>query len=350
MTGKGPEVFCPGCEDYRAVRTETRNETYTVRGEKITVPVEAQICCECGETIGSDDRDQAILDAVYVEYRRRKGLLSPDRIKAIRKRYHLSQKALATLLGMSEATINRYEQGGLQNQAHDTAIRACERPDMIRDLLERRGHLLTDQQHKRVEQALQTDVEPAYDSVDEIVDLPGEAGWISMPQEVTDRTGYRRFDYARFAAVVVWFCKQLGSVSRTTVNKLLFYADFLNFKTTTVSLTGAAYRRLDYGPVLADYDGLLSRMESDGFLISQEVEYPRGFTGLNYSAGPEADRLVSRFTPTEQAVLTHVANTLGHLNAQDISRRSHKETAWQNTSDREIISYALATHLSLSLP
>ena len=49
-----------------------------------------------------------------------------------------------------------------------------------------------------------------------------------MPEEMTELTGYRVFDYDRFAAVALFFCERLGRVSRTVISKLFFYADFLN--------------------------------------------------------------------------------------------------------------------------
>jgi len=154
------EKFCPTCEEYCETKTVEREETYVVRDRKITVPVRVELCSRCGESIGSDETDREILGAVHAEYRRQADLLTPERIKEIRKRYRLSQKSFAGLLGMSEATINRYEKGGLQDQAHDTAIRACENPAIVRDMLERRGHLMSDWQRKCVEQALAGVAEP----------------------------------------------------------------------------------------------------------------------------------------------------------------------------------------------
>ncbi|MFC1761195.1 type II TA system antitoxin MqsA family protein [Planctomycetota bacterium] len=349
MTNQNEEVrqdICPNCEDYCEVVLKRRDESYTVRGEEIILSVENTICSQCGEPIGKDEQDQGILDAIHAEYRHRADLLTPVRIKEIRKRYQLSQKSFSALLGMSEATVNRYEKGGLQDQTHDTAIRACERPEVMRDLLTRRGHLLTDWQLKRAEQALEGQTEKA----DAWLDLIGEVDWICMPRGVSVETGNRRFDYHRFAFVVTWFCQTLERVSRTTINKLLFYTDFLNYKTSTVSLTGTAYRRLAYGPVPADYGGLLSRMESEELLVSEEQEYPNGYIGFYYSPGPRVDSLNTELTDYEKAVLQHVAETFGGLTANDISSRSHQELAWKDTEDRQLIPYDHATSLSISLP
>jgi putative zinc finger/helix-turn-helix YgiT family protein len=337
--------FCPTCEDLRETRREARQETYKVRGQEITVPVSVEVCTDCGEALGDDQQDQQIITAAYDEYRRQHHLLRPGEIKEIRERYRLSQKSFAALLGMSEATINRYEQGSLQEQSHDNAIRACQDPQFVRDLLQRHGDLLSQWQRKRVEETLAG--QEAADSG--CLLLQSETGWTGMPQEVSECTGFRRFDYDRFAFVVVRLCQMLGEISTTVINKLLFYTDFLNFKTTTVSLTGAAYLRLDYGPVPPEYDGLLSRMEAAGILIRRERDFPNGYTGYYYQTGPNADSLGVELTPHEQKVLEHVAGTLGRLNAKTISDHSHQESAWLNTEDKQLISYKEAATLSLTL-
>ena len=339
------EAFCPSCEEFRATKVVERKERYTVRGRKIEVPVRAEVCAECGEALGSDEQDQQVLDAVHAEYRSQADLLTPKGIKEVRNRYRLSQKSFAALLGMSEATINRYEQGALQDPAHDTAIRACERPEVVRDLLERRGHMLSDWQRKRVEAALSGQPEPR----GTWVELPGRASWIQTGDEVSDRTGYRRFDCDRYFAVVLWFCGKLGGVWKTSVNKLVFYADYLSTKTRTVSLTGTAYRKALYGPVPTDYGILLEWMEGEGLLECREVPFPNGNTGFRYTVGPNAPSGGFSFGPDELRVLEEVARQLGRLGAKALSERSHKEPAWRETPDGQLISYEHARNLSLSM-
>ena len=340
------ETFCPNCEEYSETKIAERDETYTVRDRQITVSVKVELCTGCGESIGSDPGDQAILDAVHAEYRRQADMLTPEDIRNIRKRYRLSQKSFAALLGMSEATINRYEKGGLQDQPHDTTIRACLTPEIVRDLLKRRGHLLSEWQRERAERALGGVPEP-----NRIwLDLLGNDRWVQTADEVSERTGFRRFDSKRFASVVVWFCDRLGGVFKTPINKLLFYADFLNFKTATVSLTGVAYRKAPLGMVPTDYGKLLGWMEDEGILVCQEVEFPNGSMGYRYASGPQADLVKTAFSEHEEKVLECVADELGKLTAKAISERSHQESAWKDAKDGQVVSYQVAQELSLSLP
>ena len=90
---------------------------------------------------------------------------------------------------------------------------------------------------KRVVEALAGQAKP--DPV--WLELLGDADWGRFTDEVSDRTGFRRFDYDRYASVAAWFCRRLRQVSRTVINKLFFYSDFLNFRTATVSITGTSY-------------------------------------------------------------------------------------------------------------
>lgn len=341
------EKFCPACEDYRQFTIENRDETYTVRGRAITVATAVEVCTTCEESLFDEYRDTELLQEAYGKYREEEGLLTPIQIKATRNRYRLSQKSLAALLGMSEATINRYENGSLQDRAHDSAIRACENATFVRDLLARNGHLLSDWQRSRAEKALATEPE-------DVGDIPAGVNlleWNSMPNEMTHRTGFRLFDYSRYAAATVWFCRNLPTaLAQTKLYKLLFYADFLNFRATSLSLTGAAYRKLPYGPVPADYGRLRDRLERDEYVTVDEVVYRSGRTGEEFGLGPNADKVPCKFTAQELAVLDQVAETFRGMTPSGISEVSHSEQAWKETAEKELISYRHAAALSLAPP
>ena len=144
--------YCVVCGDDREFRCERRPTEFEVRGETLSFEVPVKVCPVCKTVDAEQGVDPAAI--AFGEYRKRRGLLTPEEIKDIRKRFRLSQKSLAALLGMSEATVNRYEGGGLQDEAHDQAIRACRNPEVMRDLLRRRGDRLSDWQRQRAEEAL----------------------------------------------------------------------------------------------------------------------------------------------------------------------------------------------------
>jgi putative zinc finger/helix-turn-helix YgiT family protein len=334
------EEYCIACGHDGPLHREQKATEFAVRGETLRIIVPVKICPSCGVT-EAEGVDPA--EIAFSEYRKLKGLLTPEAIRKLRERYKLSQKSLAALLGMSEATINRYEGGGLQDEAHDAALRACESPEFVRGLLERSGHRLSAWQRQRVEAVLECAAEPP-------LGIVSDGDVFGMPRERSAVTGYRHFEYPRYLAVVVWLTRHVPVVTATSLNKLLFYVDHLHCKSEAVSLTGAAYRRVQHGPVPAAYGDLQQRMELEGFIDVQEVQYKNGRTGLEIRPGPKADTVDLTFSPRELTILEAVAATFKTLTPTEIRDRSHAETAWKDTEDRTLISYDKAPELSLPIP
>lgn len=335
------DEYCIVCGQDGPLRHERKPMEFDVRGETLSFEVPVNICPSCGTTEAEPGVDPA--EIAFAEYRERNQLLTPEQVKEIRKRYSLSQKSFAALLGMSEATINRYEGGGLQDEAHDQAIRSCENADVVRNLLERRGDRLSAWQRQRVEAALADESKPRRG-----ITLGGMS--VSMPKERTSQTGYREFNLRRYVAVVVWLCRHLPLVTATSLNKLLFYVDFLHHKSEAISLTGSAYHRVQHGPVPAAYGDLQQLMELKGFIEAEEVQYRNGRTGMEFHAGPQADEIDVSFSARELKILEAVAQAFKEVTPGEIRDRSHAESAWRDTEDRTIISYDKAMDLSLPVP
>jgi len=339
-----PIKFCPNCEKECEFFEKKRGEMFTIRGVEIPVEITREACSLCGEILFNEKLDESLIAEAYSKYRERTGLLSPAEIRSIRDRYDLSQQAFATLLGMSQATINRYEGGGLQEASHDSAIRACENVEVMKDIFNRRGHLLTSRQQAKARAALDK-FNALNGRSPRILDL--EECWC-VSSEVNAQTGFRRFSRARYGAVVRWFCRRLNSVALTKMNKLLFYSDFLHFKVAAVSLTGSAYRKVQYGPVPSYYSELRDILESDDLINIVGVQYSEECEGEDYQLGAKVADCDKELDETALKVLESVARQVGGLKASQITARSHSEVAFKNTEDKKLISYAEAKALSLS--
>ena len=76
--------------------------------------------------------------AVKNEVRKKLGLLSPERITAIREKAGLTQAELEERLGMGPKVVVRWESGKvIQGKAADTVLRLLERePGLLKDLQE----------------------------------------------------------------------------------------------------------------------------------------------------------------------------------------------------------------------
>lgn len=99
--------------------------TSEFRGEKLIVcDVEHWCCSSCDEIIYDADDLAAYSKAENAAYRERLGLLSPEEIRAIRRKLDLTQKQFEELLGVSTPTVSRWETGAaVQSKMADNLIR-----------------------------------------------------------------------------------------------------------------------------------------------------------------------------------------------------------------------------------
>lgn len=135
------ELFCPHCSARRATRPIAYDEDCEIHGVEFSFHVDAFECLTCGEEL-ADPAHPDLTRPMYDAYRAASGTLDPAGVRAIRERSGLSQVAFATVLGMSPATINRYEMGAPIAIKEDNLLRMAGIPSALRMLMRQRGHLL----------------------------------------------------------------------------------------------------------------------------------------------------------------------------------------------------------------
>ncbi|MCX5650659.1 MAG: Panacea domain-containing protein [Planctomycetota bacterium] len=160
-----------------------------------------------------------------------------------------------------------------------------------------------------------------------------------MPVEVSHRSGMRAFTFDRCSAVIAWVCANVPLVTQTKLYKLLFYSDFLGYRSSGRSLTGVAYCRMPYGPVPAGFSVLRAALEEREVVSVEEVTFQNGNTGEVFRVGPRGERAADSLEPDDLVVLRFVRDTLGGLPPSAISDRSHEETAWKETPPKAMIDY-----------
>jgi len=337
--------FCPNCEEYTETTFGVENEVYNVRGEPIEIEAEVAICQKCGEKIFDEERDSRNLEKAYSLYREKHNLLSADEIRSIREKYGLSQRALSRLLGWGEITIHRYENGAIPDNAHDKLLRLIEDPQNMQKLFEADRNKLPSytaaRLEKRIASFLQEDKEQAFQvSFERLV----------SHQHVDLTSGFKTHDLEKLKNMILYLVKRLDGMLETKLNKLLWYCDFLHFKETSVSITGAQYIRLPYGPVPDNYERIIGIMQPE-LLDKDEIPFntKEGIVlGKQFTALVEPDESI--FSEKEIQVMNFIADTFRNDTSTSIMNKSHQETAYKKCEDGDIISYEYAKGLSLSLP
>jgi putative zinc finger/helix-turn-helix YgiT family protein len=329
-------AFCPNCEKVTEQKFVDKLEEIVIRGEMIPVHMEYYHCEECGEDFEIPRPDYDPLDAAYREYRNRKGMVQPEQLKKCRKELRLTQNELSEILGIGIASLNRYENGALQSEAHDQVIRLSMQSANLLQILEKKPELLSEHNRNRIVQRLQEKEQDCGDLLEEAIEQFGSYSPSLL-------SGFIRFNANKLFQAIKFFCYK-DQVLKTKLNKLLFYADFKHFKENGVSISGARYAHAYYGPVPDQFNTWLTAiLEWDKQITSKEQAFG-DFVGEVYTSN-EPDLTV--FSTSELAALAFVKNKFQKYSARQIQDFSHQENGYRNTKDGEIISYQYAQELQI---
>ena len=338
------KMFCPKCDKTQPVTTIQRQETFTVRDEKVSVLSELNVCSVCKEEFATTEQEEENVRKAYDEYRRENGLLTHSEVRDVRVQYGLSQTAFSRWLGWGDVTIHRYESGSLQDAVHNEALLLLRDPRNAEKLLEMNRENLDEASAERLERAVSARLNA------EVVKLIEQdlAATLSLvaPSEFN---GYRRFNVERFENLVLHILEKTGAAYKTAVNKYLWYIDFCYYRDQALSITGAQYLRFPHGPIPKSYDLIFAAMIEKGSLAVEEVT-GKDFAGERYAPNIRAN--TDLFQGDELKMIDGCLTALAAKGktARQLSDMAHEEAAYKLTKDREPISYRHAADLKLKLP
>ena len=327
--------FCPNCEKDPSLTLIKKVEEFNIRGEIIPVEVEYFQCNECGEEFEVTSSDYDPYETAYRDYRTRKGMLQPEEIRQFRIKYGLTQKEFSNLIGIGIATLNRYENGALQSEAHDRVIKMAIEPNNFMNLLANNQIALGDSKKQRILEQLKEET---------------AISWLEITKDIFGGykadifSGYKRFDLAKFFEAIKYFCFQ-DRVFKTKLMKLLFYADFGHFKKYTVSITGARYARLPYGPVPDQFESWLAALIAEDESIRKEEDWNNDYPGEVFVCDSSPD--LSIFSPSELRIIATVKESFQEFSARKISDISHSEKGYQEIENAHLIPYSYAEQLKI---
>ena len=331
--------YCEECGKEVSTKVITKQENYDVCGEQIEVEAQVLICAECGEEFYCEELDNATLIKAYNEYRRRHKLLFPEEIRKIREQYKLSQRSFAKLLNWGDKTICRYENGSIQDKAHNSLLLFLRNPENMKAYLADNEIMLDDRQKMKLLGA----IDKLEQNTEEQTHQHFFNSFFSgIPCE---ENGFKEFDYEKFCAMVLFFAHKSSELLKTKLMKLLNYSDMIFYKENGISMSGLKYVHLPYGPVPENFDLLFGKMAAD-HIAHIEVVYDRGYE--KHQVIPERDIPDGFLSGAELAVLERIYEKFKDYGSVDISNYSHKEKGYIATKKGEIISYSYAREIYLS--
>jgi putative zinc finger/helix-turn-helix YgiT family protein len=329
-------LICPNCEQESDVEVVRTVEDLEIRGEHIKVEVEYYKCLSCGEEFEDPRSSRDPLEKAYREYRKRHGMIQPEEIRSLRKKYGLTQGEMADLLGWGATTLSRYENGALQDEAHEKTLRLAIDPRNLLKLVEETPDALSEEKKNQIVEQLLAEEREVYSLQRIYEERFGRYG-------VDEFSGYRALDLSKLLNAILFFCKE--GILKTVVNKLLFYADFRHFKENTVSITGSRYVKITFGPVPDGWQHYFTLLIEEGSLRMDEIFYDEEVTGEKFTSEKNPD--LSMFSETELMTLAWVKKHFKNWTARRISDLSHNEKGYVDTPNGRFISYRYAEELTI---
>jgi putative zinc finger/helix-turn-helix YgiT family protein len=329
--------FCPNCEKITPLELVKKEEEFKVHGESIMVEVDYYHCLDCGEDFDSSKSAIDPFEVAYREYRSRKGMLQPEEIREIRTRLGLTQKEFSDLIGIGIATVNRYENGALQSEAHDHAIRLVLEPRYLLKTLYAKSELIGDTKRRKLLNIFMKEAESSYLEITK--DLFGS-------YNADLYSGFKPFELEKFVEAIKFFCYK-DQLNKTKLVTLLFYADFAHFKRYSVSITGLKYTRLPNGPAPNQFEKFISALNIENEGIQKEEQWNGECSVELYGSHATLD--ASIFSTSELKVLTAVKEQLEKCTARQLFEMTNKEKGYTETENSELISYNYAEQLSIDV-
>jgi len=267
-----------------------------IKGEEVEVIVPAFVCTQCQTPFMDGEQMNVLRKNAADKYRTTHNLLTSQQIIKYRAALGMSQAAFANYLKVGEASVKRWETYFVQDVVQDDHIR-----------------LKCDE---------------AYAELNAL-----EVHWKSNASDIY--SGNRPFCLELFKQAVrylIGFTK-----SPLFLNKALFYADFKHFQKYGVSITGARYVHLDYGPCPDQYQSIYELFLQKKVLVSG---------GHHILKSPEKPDLAV-FSDSEKEILALVAQLAQKDGGKKLLKISHDEEAFTNSEPLQQISYALSVNLKI---
>lgn len=330
--------LCPACMKIHPVEQVIIDEGNIFRGEQVDYKAKYLHCTNTddhfayGELIKENDR--SFKDA----YKNQVGLLSSEEIISIRKKYGISQKDFAKILGWGSSTITRYESHQVQDIVHDDVLRKVgQDPKWFLTLLERAKCSLSSKAYAKYSQ----NARKAYfaDRERYITDSL-EAIYAGYGKDCID-FGNTELNIQKVVEVINYFAMQIERVHKVMLMKLLWFADFMHFNKTRQSITGLVYSALPMGAVAEGHQLIMLLQD----VCYEEVEYDE-LKGYRFYCKPGF-----RYTELNEAeleTLNQVVETFSDCTTEELIDKMHQEKAYLETKPCQVISYKYADQLSVS--
>ncbi|MDQ6422596.1 DUF4065 domain-containing protein [Paenibacillus sp. LHD-117] len=341
--------YCDACDQKQESILKSVVEKHTLHGRSFDVEVIVATCANCGSEVHDEQLLDDAMKMIYKTYNELFGGLNVSEIRAVRGQYlSLGKRPFAKLIGIGPASVGRYEADpgvAMSTKILDIYRELQNNPGKIVDYYNLNSGSLSKRELNKVNEVLA----PWIGGNESLVRTDSES--LIPDEEIIEKlykgyshtalSGYREFDFDKFVNMILYFTR--AGVNKTKLMKLLWFSDFYYFKKQTVSISGAVYQRLKFGPVPKDHDILLAHLQHMNIIKIDEHEHDDGWVRMEVRSAQEFDPTVLEHE--ELATLEKINYAFESFGSRKISDYSHEEKAWIETQNELPIDYNYAMSL-----
>lgn len=331
--------LCICCMEEHEVKTVYVDERTIFKNVPVNYSAEYFYCNKTEELYMDEsmirENDIRMKDA----YRTETGLLTSEEIIAIRSKYDISQKDLCTLLGWGAKTITRYEGHQVQDKAHDYILKKLNHdPEWFLQLLTESRKILSQEVLKRYYEKALILYE---DNQDQYLRKSIVAKYARY-REQQMYNGNAQLSLDKVVDVIRFFSNsnRVTSLYKVKLMKLLWYADFLSYKLRGHAITGLVYQALPMGAVPIGHASIIALRG----IVCEEIDMG---DGTAYRFGKSESQEYRTLGEEDRKVLENVIDKMGKMGKEEIVGFMHKERAYIETVQRDIISFQYAEFLQI---
>ncbi|MCH5342426.1 MAG: DUF4065 domain-containing protein [Acetatifactor sp.] len=321
---------CPFCEEMHEVQIKDYWARTTVKEEEVEYQKTVYYCGQSDEEFTPADIMDVNLLKARDAYRRKKNFLTSGDIKAIRTKYDLTQKEYARLLGVGDATIQRYETKAIQDNIYDNLMRLTnQNPSYCLELLEQNKAAFESARYEQIKRGV------AYQ-----IKLYGEDFYLEEAIKVkyvdyddcNSCNGYILLSLDKVKNLLVYFATYIPELYKVKLMKLLWYTDAESYRQYGHSITGLVYQHMPLGAVPIAHNEIMGL----GCIKVEEQVHDDYVAQRVY---PNKNISINNFSIEELGVLQRVTEKFIHYSTKKIVEYMHEETAYKCTGPNEIIEF-----------
>lgn len=145
----------------------------------------------------------------------------------------------------------------------------------------------------------------------------------------------------KFKSVLLYMlekCAGKSNVSEGVLHRLLYFADFNYYEIYEEHLSGAAYKKLPFGPSPSQFDSIINALITNNLLKRITINH-HNFPQIRFLPLEKPDLTILK--ASEKEVIDRVIDQYSDWSSAAITEYSHNDMPWMASRDGEILDYEL---------